>query len=364
MNSLDVKVTWQRDDFCLHVDQQFPSQGVTALFGPSGCGKTSLLRVIAGLEPRVRAQVSFNGVDWQNHRMHLPIEKRRLGLVFQEASLLPHLDVQGNLEYGWRRTAISNRRILPHDIYQMLALEPLLGQRPDQLSGGQRQRVALGRALMTSPDILLLDEPLAALDAEAKGKILPYLARVVRETSIPALLITHSAGEVLRLSDHVSFMDQGKIEAPVTLQDALKNPASPLFRNDGTISVLCGEFVEEHNRGWGVFNTGSYSLHVRKTSMYEVASQMPGGSLLQRLQIHARDVSIALTDPAQISIQNHLSAMIETVTEKDRGMTLVNLVLADGQQLSAELTSDSVSRLSLRPGLPVWALVKSVALLQ
>lgn len=364
MNSLDVKVSWQRDDFCLHVDQQFPSQGVTALFGPSGCGKTSLLRVIAGFEPQVMAQVSFNGVDWQNDDIHMPTERRRIGLVFQEASLLPHLDVQGNLEYGWRRTASGNRRLLPHDIYQMLALESLLSQRPDQLSGGQRQRVALGRALMTSPDLLLLDEPLAALDAEAKRQILPYLAKIVRETRTPALLITHSADEVLRLSDYVSFMDGGEIEAPLPLVDALSQPASPLFSDDGAVSVLSGQFVMGHDKGWGEFSTEAFTLLVRKTPEYDVLSSSFKESVRQRLQIYARDVSIALTDPTQISIQNHLSATIETLTEISRGMTLVNLSLGDGQHLLAELTSVSVSRLALRPGLPVWALVKSAALLQ
>lgn len=367
--SLNVNLKWQRGDFCLRVaHQQFPSQGVTAIFGPSGCGKTSLLRVLAGLEPDVPASITFNNRVWQGEGSFVPAEKRRIGLVFQEASLLPHLNVQQNLEYGWRRTAPSSRRLLPQDIYQMLALEPLLDHRSDQLSGGQRQRVALGRALMTSPDLLLLDEPLAALDAESKRQILPYLATVIRETRTPVLLITHSAGEVLRLSDHISFMENGEIAEPVSLTDALKNPSSPLFSDDGAVSVLRGQFVVENHSDWGRFATKAFSLHVRSVSG---AGLLPGLSPgltpeepSHRLQIHARDVSIALTDPAQISIQNHLSATVTSLTEKDGGVTLVTLTLADGQLLLAELTSASVTRLALSPGLPVWALVKSAALLQ
>lgn len=362
--SLDVVVNWEREGFCLEVSEAFPSVGVTALYGPSGCGKTSLLRIVAGLEPAVSAQVRFKNQIWQTSGGFVPIEKRRIGLVFQEASLLPHLSVESNLEYGWRRTPVSQRRLVPADIYQMLALAPLLTKRTGQLSGGQRQRVALGRALMTSPDLLLLDEPMAALDAEAKRQILPYLARVVRETDTPTLLVTHSASEVLRLADNICFMESGKVAGPVTLSDALKDPGSPLFSDSGALSVLHGTFAREDASGWGAFSTSSYSLHVRNLADY--ASSAPGlsGGQADRLQIQARDVSIALTDPAQISIQNHLSAEVTSLTEKDDGMTLVQLTLADGQSLIAELTSASVSRLGLSPGLSVWALIKSAALLQ
>lgn len=362
--SLDVAVNWERDEFCLGISATFHSHGVTALYGPSGCGKTSLLRIVAGLEPAVSAQVTFKGQVWQGSRSFVPVEKRRIGLVFQEASLLPHLNVQSNLEYGWRRTPVSQRRLLPEHIYQMLALESLLTKRTDQLSGGQRQRVALGRALMTSPDLLLLDEPMAALDVEAKRQILPYLARVVRDTDTPTLLVTHSASEVLRLADNICFMDNGKVAEPVTLMEALKNPESPLFRDEGVVSVLSGTFAREDVTGWGTFSTPSYTLHVRHLAEYASSSPDLSEGQMHRLQIQARDVSIALTDPAQISIQNHLPAVVDLLTEKGGGMSLVHLTLADGQSLIAELTSASVSRLALSPGLSVWALVKSVALLQ
>jgi len=362
--SLNVSVNWQRDAFCLQLAQSFPSKGVTALYGPSGCGKTSLLRIVAGLERGAMSNVSFNGVDWQNESLCVPLEKRRIGLVFQEASLLPHLDVRANLEYGWRRTKPAQRRLAPEEIYRMLALESLLQHRTDQLSGGQRQRVALGRALMTSPDLLLLDEPLAALDAVAKRQILPYLARVVRDTETPTLLVTHSTDEVLRLADHIGFMENGSVAPVVRLAEALQDPSSPLFADEGAVSVLQGQFVIEGNGGWGMFSTTSYHLHVRSSPEYMSLHSGSTASQNHRLQIYARDVSIALTDPTQISIQNHLAAKISGLTEKDDGLVLVRLTLADGQLLMAELTSASVSRLGLILGMPVWALVKSAALLQ
>lgn len=362
--SLGVVVNWRRDDFCLNVSETFPERGVTALYGPSGCGKTSLLRIVAGLEPAINAQVRFKGMTWQNGRTHVPVEKRRIGLVFQEASLLPHLNVRSNLEYGWRRTAPSQRRLDPEDIYQMLALAPLLHRRSDQLSGGQRQRVALGRALMTSPELLLLDEPLAALDATSKKQILPYLDRVIRETNTPTLLVTHATAEVLRLADHISFMNNGAVAAPLALSEALKDSSSALFADGGAVSVLRGVFNHEESDGWGSFSTDVFALRVRNLSEFAIGSSKVSSEKSDRLQIYARDVSIALTDPAQISIQNHLSATVQSLSSQEGGMTRVNMLLADGQQLIAEVTSMSVSRLSLVPGMSVWALVKSAALLQ
>lgn len=361
--SLNVSVNWQRDAFSLQLTQSFPSKGVTALYGPSGCGKTSLLRIVAGLESGASANVSFNGVDWQNENACVPLEKRRIGLVFQEASLLSHLDVRANLEYGWRRTPPSQRRLAPEEIYRMLALEPLLGRRTDQLSGGQRQRVALGRALMTSPDLLLLDEPLAALDADAKRQILPYLARVVRDTKTPTLLVTHSADEVLRLADYIGFMAEGKIKSVTELSESLTDPTSSLFVDHGVVSVLNGQFQVDSSNDWGVFSTSCYTLYVRGAPDYVPSSTDVLHGQRHRLQIHARDVSIALTDPDQISIQNHLSGKIAALTEKEAGMVIVSLELADGQRLMAELTAASVKRLGLMLDMKVWALVKSAALL-
>ncbi|MBU2097872.1 MAG: ATP-binding cassette domain-containing protein, partial [Gammaproteobacteria bacterium] len=201
--ALQIKVRLQRGDFTLNVDAQWPAAGVTALFGRSGCGKTTLLRVIAGLEKASAAQVSFADEAWQTADAFLPIEKRRIGLVFQEASLLPHLSVMDNLLYGYKRTPAAWRRMQPAAVIAMLGLDNVLDRRVDQLSGGQAQRVALGRALLASPQLLLLDEPLAALDTQTKREIMPFLSRLARESHVPIVLITHSPDEVQRLADRV-----------------------------------------------------------------------------------------------------------------------------------------------------------------
>ncbi|MFP4607404.1 MAG: ATP-binding cassette domain-containing protein [Thiohalospira sp.] len=201
--------------FSLAAEMQVAARGVTALFGPSGSGKTTLLRAIAGLE-RARGRVALGGTVWQDDDagLFVPVHRRRLGYVFQEAALLPHLGVRANLEYGHRRLPAGTPGPSVDEVVAMLDLGPLLGRWPDSLSGGQRQRVALGRALLAAPHLLLLDEPLAALDAAAREAILGYLERLRDETGVPMLLVSHQAGEVERLADRVVAMEAGRTAPP------------------------------------------------------------------------------------------------------------------------------------------------------
>lgn len=356
---LQIKARLPRGEFTLDVDTQWPLTGVTALFGRSGCGKTTLLRIIAGLEKVSGGLVRFAGDDWQTVESFLPIEKRRAGLVFQEASLLPHLSVTGNLLYGYKRTPEVLRRLQPDVVIAMLGLKNLLERRVDQLSGGQAQRVALGRALLSSPQLLLLDEPLAALDTQTKREIMPFLSRLARESSVPIVLITHSPEEVQRLADRVVFMRDGVIDDICDLQQAMSRPDSPLFADEGPASVLSGTLGAADAHGVRRFGVEHSQLFVQATSTspdFSVAAT--------RLRVLARDVSVALDDPSRISIRNHLRVVIRGIHELPENRLLLNTRLADGQTLLIEITRWSAQQLNLQSGQEVWALIKSVALVQ
>lgn len=360
---LSLNVRWQRGQFLLDCQAQLPLQGVTALFGRSGCGKSSLLRVIAGLERVPGAEVHFADQLWQQDRLFLPPEKRRVGLVFQEHSLLPHLNVEGNLLYGWKRTPAALRRLHLPEVAAMLGIADLLERQVDQLSGGQAQRVALGRALLCSPQLLLLDEPLAALDTQTRREIMPFLSTLSRDAGVPIVLITHSPDEVLRLADRVVFMQNGRVDEICSLQQAMARPDSPLFMEEGPSSVLMGNLSAADEQGVCQFMaaTGEVCLYVHGAQPSGMAESAQNG--LRRLRILARDISVALDDPSRISIRNHLPVVIEQIMEMPAGRVLLKTRLVDGQVLMIELTSWSSQQLALAPGDQVWALIKSVALL-
>lgn len=228
MTTLAIKARLSRRDFTLEVAHEFSLQGVTALFGRSGCGKTTLLRIMAGLERVAGAMVRFGDTVWQDEARFVPLHQRRIGLVFQEHSLLPHLSARGNLEYGYRRTPRAERRLEPAAVTAMLEIGDLLERPIDQLSGGQRQRISLGRALLTSPRLLLLDEPLSALDTQTKGEIMPFLSRLAASSGVPIIMVSHAPDEVTQLADQVVFMRQGRIEASESLAVARARPGSLL----------------------------------------------------------------------------------------------------------------------------------------
>ncbi|MDP2805984.1 MAG: molybdenum ABC transporter ATP-binding protein, partial [Gallionellaceae bacterium] len=219
MSNICAHFKMQLDRFALDASFAAPAVGVTALFGPSGSGKTTLLRCIAGLE-RVAGTLHVNGEIWQDEKTFLPIHKRPLGYVFQEASLFPHLSVRANLEYGYKRIAPDERKVHLEQVVEWLGLSHLIDRNnPTQLSGGERQRVAIARALLTSPRILLMDEPLSALDATSKQDILPYLERLHRELNIPVLYVSHALDEVTRLADHLVLLEKGRVIASGELHE-------------------------------------------------------------------------------------------------------------------------------------------------
>lgn len=351
------KLAWP--GFTLDVDLDLPASGVTALFGHSGSGKTTLLRCIAGLERAPQGRLSVNGELWQDDGAHgghwRPTHQRPLGYVFQEASLFPHLTVMGNLRYGMRRTSGAQRVSLEQAI-TLLGIGPLLARKPDRLSGGERQRVSMARALALSPRLLLMDEPLAALDLKRKQEILPYLERLHAELEIPVLYVSHAPDEVARLADHIVVMQAGRAVASGALTDTLARLDLPIQLGEDT-GVVLDAVVAERDTAW----------HLARVTF-------PGGSLwvrdgghaighAVRVRILARDVSIALERSSGISIQNCLRATVAQMAgDYHPALSLLRLK-AGSSPLLARLTRRSAAALGLAPGMAVWAQIKAVALI-
>lgn len=344
--------------FELDVDLKLPGHGVTALFGHSGSGKTTILRCVAGLERAAEARLEINGEIWQDSAagVFLPTHRRALGYVFQEASLFPHLSVRRNLEYGLKRVDVASRRVSWDRVLELLGIGHLLDRLPGRLSGGERQRVGIARALLTSPRLLLLDEPLAALDLKRKNEILPYLERLHDELDIPVLLVSHSPDEVARLADHVVLLDQGRVAAQGGLQETLARLDLPTaFSEDA--GVVIESLVAEHDDHYHLTRLefpGGAVLVARRP-------EAPGQRL--RLRVHARDVSLALNQIEDTSITNVLPATVREVVDADTPAHVLVRLDAEGTPLIARITRRSCDQLEVLPGKCMWAQIKAVALL-
>ena len=344
--------------FRLDVDLRLPGRGVTALFGHSGSGKTTLLRCVAGLEPAARGRLVVNGECWQDDArgIQVPTHRRALGYVFQEASLFPHLSVRRNLEFGLRRIPAAARRVQLEHAVALLGIEALLERMPDRLSGGERQRVGMARALLTSPRILLMDEPLAALDHKRKQEILPYLERLHDELDIPVLYVSHSPDEVVRLADHVVMLGDGRVMAAGELHATMARLDLPTAFTEDAGVVIDG-------------TVAAHDDHYHLTRL-----DFPGGAVWVqrqavelgrrlRFRIHARDVSLADHQVEGTSIQNLLPATVTEVVGADSPAHVLVGMDASGTALIARITRRAAEQLVLRPGRRMWAQIKSVALL-
>lgn len=352
--------------FTLNVDLQLPAQGITALFGPSGSGKTSLLRCIAGLEKVSDGHLVVNGECWQSGSFFLPVHRRALGYVFQEASLFPHLTVQGNLDYGATRSQRQQATpVEQRDIVGLLGIGHLLQRRPDGLSGGERQRVAIARALLAAPKLLLMDEPLAALDFERKREILPYLERLRDELDIPILYVSHAFDEVSRLANHLVLMSAGQAIASGALAELTARLDLPLaqYPDAGVvIDVRIGAHDPEYHLTRLDFPGGC---------VYAGLHDMPLGHRA-RISIHASDVSIALSEASNSSIVNRLPARIEAFAETHHPAHLLvrlNVGATPGNPalstpMLARITRRSRDQLQLHQGQRVWVQIKTVALVE
>jgi len=347
-----------------HLDARFqaPGRGITALFGPSGCGKTTVLRCVAGLTRMDDGHLSINGTCWQDgRRRFLAPHRRPVGYVFQEASLFPHLSVTGNLCYGQRRVhGHVARPVNFDDVVDLLGLAPLLSRPTTVLSGGERQRVALGRALLSQPRLLLMDEPLAALDRASKEEILPYLERLHATLEIPVLYVSHDLAEVERLADTLVLMEAGRVRAVGPLAALLSDPALPLARLPEAAGVMDAT-VEALDSAYGLS-----SLRVPGGNLLVPGSAGPIGST-RRVRITASDVSLCRDGPLPgSSMLNALPARIVGAEPVEGHQLTVFLTLGEqggGADLLARITQKSWDDLGLHAGMTVHAMIKGVALL-
>jgi molybdate transport system ATP-binding protein len=353
---ISLQVRLARAGFTLAVDLQVPGQGITVLYGASGSGKTTLLRCVAGLERADTARIRVNGQWWQctEQAVFLPPHQRELGYVFQEASLLPHLSVQGNLAYGVQRAGKPGGDAALAAAIELLGIGHLLQRSPGGLSGGERQRVAIARALATQPQLLLLDEPLAAIDAARRQEILPWLETLRDELSLPMLYVTHAPDEVARLANHVVVLSQGRVTVAGDAAQVMGDPTQAIFTGDDLGALVQGH-ITQRDTAWHLaqmtFDSGSLWV---KDDGRAVGSPI-------RLRILARDVSIATQAPQGSSIQNSLPCSVLALADDAHPSQLVLQLACGHGRLLARITRKSWHALGTRVGDTVWAQVKSVA---
>ncbi|MDO5625644.1 MAG: molybdenum ABC transporter ATP-binding protein [Pseudomonadota bacterium] len=361
-DTLALRACIQRDGgFTLDVDARLPARGVSAIFGPSGCGKTTLLRAVAGLTRPVPGRIAIGDDVWQDDdaRLWLPTHRRPLGMVFQEASLFEHLNVQGNLDFGFRRVPAAQRHVQPEQAVELLGIGHLLTRRPAQLSGGERQRVAIARALLTSPRLLLMDEPLAALDAARKAEVLPWFERLARELHIPVLYVTHSLDEVVRLAEHMLLLQDGRAVAQGPVADLLTRLDIAQGHGDAASALVTAE-VERTDDTYHLLHARFAGGTLQCVQAAGSPPRAPGARV--RLRVQARDVSLALHATADTSILNVLPATVQSLADDGPAQMLVALD-AGGTALLARVTRKSADALRLAPGARVFAQVKAVAVL-
>lgn len=355
-NLIHVQIKGQLDSFRLDVNFQCPVKGITAIYGPSGCGKTTLLRAIAGLQP-MTGKLQIGDRVWQDDAsdLFLPPHRRAIGYVFQESSLFPHLDVTRNLLYGLKRIDPANRRVAFEEAVELLGLTELLSRHPRQLSGGQCQRVAIARALLTSPALLLMDEPLAALDRTSKNEILPYLERLHNELAMPVMYVSHSADEVARLADYLVLLEDGSSTATGPIAE-LHSRLDIAYEAGNEADALIDAQLVSHDEDYQLSH-----LLIPGIQFIVPRLERPIGSQV-RLRVMARDVSIALSAPSHTSILNIFPARIMEIMEVGPSQVLIKLDL-ENTVLLARITRKSAAHLALHPGKQVYAQVKAAALL-
>ncbi len=351
-------ITVRYPDFTLQVDQELTLAGITAVMGASGSGKSTLLRCLAGLEPSVTGRVAVDGEVLQDTAagVRVPPHRRRLGLVFQEARLFRHLTVGGNLRYAERRARglKGNGADFP-SVVQAFALKDLLSRRVTTLSGGERQRVAMARALLARPRLLLMDEPLAALDLKRKAELLPYIARLPQQFDIPVLYVSHAVEEVAQLADELLVLAEGRVVARGEVHDILERPEAEAVSGHFEAGVVLDGRVREQvpEFALSVVELGDQVLRMPMVDL-------PLGTAV-RLRVRARDVAVARRPADAVSIRNQLRCRVLEIREEPPGPHADVLLALNGAHLRARITREAVHLLDLKPQDEVYALVKSVS---
>lgn len=345
----------ERPGFLLDVSLALPMQGITAVFGDSGAGKTTFLRCIAGLEQPDRGRLIVAGDTWQDTAIELdrPVHERRVGYVFQEPRLFSHLDVRGNLGYGRKRAGAAGHTLGLEEVVELLGLDSLLERATRELSGGEAQRVAIGRALLSAPSLVLMDEPLASLDAARKEEILPFLDRLHAELSIPIIYVSHNLDEVCRLCDYLVVLDRGEVVANGELQAALAAAETPQLSGDEAGVVIVAT-ARDYDADYDLTRAGFSGGELLVSGRHGVTDSA------LRLRVRANDVSLCREKPEQTTILNVLPARIDAIQATGAASQLLRLDVG-GTALLARVTRRSCEQLNLQVGEAVYAQIKAVA---
>ncbi len=351
---LKGRISVTKGDFNLNAILDLQLQGITALFGKSAAGKTTLLRHIAGLDHARGAQLAFARAVWQDDRLFVPPHRRGIGYLFQQVELFSHLNVMGNLVYGFNRTPVQQRRFSPAEIIELLKIGHLASRQVGHLSGGEKQLVALGRTLLTSPRILLMDEPLSALDAATKQAIYPLLKKIAHTMQIPIIYVSHAVDEVARLADAMLLIDSGRITAQGSMGEMLTRLDLPLARQADAEVIIEGR-VLAHENNWQLteieFSGGRFLVPLVEAPLQSTV----------RLRVAASDVSISLAAPSGSSIINAFVAEVVEILEE--GAIAILKLRAGLTPLIARVTRKSCQNLGIKPGKVVYAQVKGAAVL-
>lgn len=343
--------------FHLHVDLDLPISGITAIFGPSGSGKTTLLRCLAGLERAPHGFMQVGNDVWQDENIGLclPLFKRPIGYVFQEPRLFPHYDVRANLLYGYKRVPPAARRITPEQVVEILGIDHLLDRRIHKLSGGEQQRVAIGRALLTSPKLLLLDEPLASLDLQRKHELLPFIRRLHEELHIPVMYVSHAIAEILQLADRIVLLQEGRVVGVGPLNEVLTSLQFRGSFGSHRVGAVLDAHVASHDPLYGLTQ-----LEFKGQSLFVPLQPVAVGQPM-RVHVLSSDVTLVIgrTD-SPTSVLNILEATIIEIREMNQSS--VDVLLDIGSPLVASITKKSLGALGLKAGQQVFAHIKAVAL--
>jgi molybdate transport system ATP-binding protein len=352
---IEIDVEKRLGKFVVHASFSTEASGVTALFGISGAGKTSLINMVAGLSRPDSGRIAIKGRTLFDSKkgIDLPPERRGLGYVFQDGRIFPHRSVLSNLTYGMRLVPKHRRIIGLEEVVELLGIGDLLGRRVTNLSGGEKQRVAIGRALLTSPSLLLMDEPLASLDVARKAEVLPFIQRLSHKLSIPILYVSHSLDEVLNLASRLVLLDAGRVVSVGSLEEVANQPRFTDFKEGHESGAVLVTVVDHHDVDEGL----TYLRLDGRCLRVPLYDANPGTRL--RVHINSRDVALALHRPMGTSVQNILPAVVERILEHEG--SLIDVRLDMGAPITARITRKARRDLGLVPGQQVLVMIKSVA---